>query len=53
MAQTGTQTIYLPDPLADMKWPWGRCMNPFYEEVKKEGDDWFMSCKCFDENDIS
>jgi hypothetical protein len=35
-----------------MKWPWVRCMSPFYEEVKKEGDDWFMSFKCFDEKDI-
>ncbi|KAF7365858.1 Terpene cyclase [Mycena venus] len=52
MAQMDTQTIYLPNPLSDMKWPWARRMNPFYDEVKEEADYWFMSLKCFNETDI-
>jgi hypothetical protein len=50
MAQTAGQTVHLPDPLGDM-WPWGRRINPSYDEVKKEADDWFTSLKCFDEKD--
>ncbi|KAF7373866.1 Terpene cyclase [Mycena sanguinolenta] len=49
MTQTATQTIYLPNPLKDVSWPWGRRMNPFYDEVKKEADNWFLSLECFDE----
>lgn len=52
MAQMDVQTIYLPNPLSDMKWPWARRMNPFYEEVKEEADYWFISLKCFNETDI-
>ncbi|KAJ6483121.1 isoprenoid synthase domain-containing protein [Mycena sanguinolenta] len=46
-----TQTIYLPPSLKDANWPWTRRMNPFYEEVKKEADEWFMSLDCFDDKD--
>ncbi|KAF8178349.1 isoprenoid synthase domain-containing protein [Mycena galopus ATCC 62051] len=45
------QTVYLPNPLSDMKWPWARRMNPFYEEVKEEANSWFMSFKCFNATD--
>jgi len=46
-----TQTVNLPHPLKAVNWPWGRRMNPFYDEVKKEADEWLMSFECFDEKD--
>ncbi|KAL4245637.1 Isoprenoid synthase domain superfamily protein [Abortiporus biennis] len=34
--------FHLPDTLRN--WPWHRCINPFYEECKKESEEW---CEAF------
>ncbi|KAI6120872.1 terpenoid synthase [Pisolithus croceorrhizus] len=33
--------FYLPNTMAN--WPWPRRINPFFEEVKAESDEWFRS----------
>ncbi|KAI5995364.1 terpenoid synthase [Pisolithus marmoratus] len=33
--------FYLPNTMAN--WPWPRRINPFFEEVKAEADEWFRS----------
>ena len=42
-ASAGPRLGYLrtPDMLAD--WPWQRRINPLYEEVAAESDDWLRS----------
>lgn len=35
------QMFYLPNTMAN--WPWPRRINPFFEEVKAEVDEWFRS----------
>lgn len=33
--------FYLPNTMAN--WPWPRRINPFFEQVKVEADEWFRS----------
>ncbi|OCB85493.1 terpenoid synthase [Sanghuangporus baumii] len=38
-------SFHLPDTMADWNWP--RTINPYYEEVQKESNTWFLSFKAF------
>jgi len=38
-------TIRLPDPLRN--WPWPRFVSPYYEECKRESDEWFEGFNAF------
>ena len=40
---TRPRMIYLPDTMTD--WPWPRAINPHFEAVKMESNDWFHSFK--------
>jgi hypothetical protein len=50
--------IYLPDSFAN--WPWPRTINPLYEEVSAESNNWLRgfgaftagSQKAFDKSDF-
>ena len=41
------QFIYLPKTMED--WPWKRAINPFYEEVKAQSNDWLYTFNPFNE----
>ena len=36
-----SSTVYLPNTLAN--WPWPRRINPYFEEVKAEANEWLRS----------
>lgn len=45
MAELLPSSYHIPDVLAD--YPWKRQLNPHYEEVKKESDQWMYGFKAF------
>ena len=43
-----TNTFYvIPNTMEN--WPWKRSINPHYEEVKAQSDDWLKSFRPFNE----
>jgi Delta6-protoilludene synthase len=39
------EMLYLPETMAN--WPWGRQINPYYEEVKAQSNAWFHGFQAF------